>query len=207
MSCRTWFGISSEILKWFGFAHHPEPAEGQVQDDGSALRLFLFLLITFYFLLFTYLSLQRHRSFHSTYLDLGLEAQSVWNTNQGRFLRVSFGPNGEEISALSYHVSPIMVLLAPQYLLLAASEFFLNLFSAYNPQWQVKFHYTAAITPFIFVASIYGLALLLRLFEGLTFAAKVRPFRNFSYLYIFISNFHFSPLELRTQSLSFEPGL
>lgn len=48
-------------------------------------------------------------------------------------------------------------LLAPQYLLLAISEFFLNLFSAYNPQWQVKFHYTAAITPFIFIAAIYGL--------------------------------------------------
>lgn len=30
------------------------------------------------------------------------------------------------------------------------------MFSAYNPQWQVKFHYTALITPFVFIAAIAG---------------------------------------------------
>ncbi|MEK7610874.1 MAG: DUF2079 domain-containing protein [Patescibacteria group bacterium] len=77
--------------------------------------LILLILGAVYFLTFSALSVLKHRSFHSTYLDLGLEAQSVWNTSQGRPLRVSFGENGEEISALSYHVSPVVAFLAPLY--------------------------------------------------------------------------------------------
>lgn len=87
--------------------------------------LTLFILSAIYFLTFSTLSVLKHSSFHSTYLDLGLEAQSVWNTIQGRPLLVSFGENGEEVSALSYHVSPIVALLAPFYRLWPTVELLL----------------------------------------------------------------------------------
>lgn len=87
--------------------------------------LIILILCAFYFLTFSTLSILKHRSFHSTYLDLGLETQSVWNTAQGRPLLVSFGEKGEEISALSYHVSPIVALLAPLYRLWPTVELLL----------------------------------------------------------------------------------
>ncbi len=87
--------------------------------------IILLSLIAVYSFVFSSLSILKHRSFHSTYLDLGLEAQSVWNTEQGRYLKVSFGERGEEISALSYHVSPIVVLLAPLYKLWSSVELLL----------------------------------------------------------------------------------
>ena len=75
----------------------------------------VWFLFSFYFLLFSYLSITRHLSLHSTYLDLGLESQIVWNTSQGRFLETSFGQEGRLISALSFHVSPVSLLLSPFY--------------------------------------------------------------------------------------------
>ena len=78
-------------------------------------HLVLIFLIAFYNLIFVSLSLGRHLSLNSTYLDLGLESQAVWNTSQGRWFEVSFGANGSLVSALSYHVTPIIVLLAPFY--------------------------------------------------------------------------------------------
>ena len=73
------------------------------------------ILTAFYFLVFSSLSILKHLSFHSSYLDLGLESQIVWNTSQGRFLESSFGPAGQIVSALSFHVSPISALLVPFY--------------------------------------------------------------------------------------------
>lgn len=75
----------------------------------------LFLLITSYFILFTMFSLLRHESLNSSYLDLGLESQAIWNTSQGRFFETSFGNVGQIISALSYHMTPIIILVAPLY--------------------------------------------------------------------------------------------
>lgn len=79
------------------------------------LKGLIFFLFSFYFLLFSYLSITKHLSLHSTYLDLGLESQIVWNTSKGRFLETSFGHEGSLISALSFHVSPISALLSPFY--------------------------------------------------------------------------------------------
>jgi uncharacterized membrane protein len=47
-------------------------------------------------------------------------------------------------------------LMSPSLIFVSASEFFLNLYSSYNPQWQINFQYTAAITPFVLVSAIYG---------------------------------------------------
>src|SRR3990167_8103915 len=94
--------LVNKVDGWF--VKHPQFLKG--------LICFLF---GFYFLLFSYLSITKHLSLHSTYLDLGLESQIVWNTSQGRFLETSFGPQGSLISALSFHVSPISALLSPLY--------------------------------------------------------------------------------------------
>lgn len=77
--------------------------------------LVLIFLIVLYNLIFFGLSLSRHLSLNSTYLDLGLESQAVWNAAQGRWFETSFGPKGGVVSALSYHVTPIILFLAPLY--------------------------------------------------------------------------------------------
>lgn len=79
-------------------------------------RVFLLSAIIAYNLVFNFLSLKRHWSLNSSYLDLGLEAQAVWNTAHGRFFETSFGPQGQTLSALSYHLTPIILLLSPLYL-------------------------------------------------------------------------------------------
>lgn len=81
----------------------------------SKQSVILFVLIFAYFIVFSALSVLKHLSLHSSYLDLGLESQVIWNTSQGRIMETSFGPNGELISALSFHVSPVSILLTPLY--------------------------------------------------------------------------------------------
>jgi len=83
----------------------------------KAEYLILFAAVLGYFAIFCTLSILRHRSLNSSYLDLGLEAQTVWNTSQGRFFETSFGNNGEIISALSYHMTPAVLLFSPIYAL------------------------------------------------------------------------------------------
>lgn len=70
-----------------------------------------------YLFLFLSLSLLRHFSLHSTYLDLGLESQVIYNSAHGRFFETSFGEKGQLISAFSFHVSPISLLFVPIYLI------------------------------------------------------------------------------------------
>lgn len=77
--------------------------------------IWLFAAVFFYFAVFSFLSIRKHFSLHSTYLDLGLESQIIWNTAQGRVLETSFGPGGKPVSSLSFHISPISILLAPFY--------------------------------------------------------------------------------------------
>jgi uncharacterized membrane protein len=56
-------------------------------------------------------SLARHAAFNSKAYDLGLHAQVIWNTSQGRL----FASSIEVTNYLGDHVSPIIVLLAPLY--------------------------------------------------------------------------------------------
>ena len=48
--------------------------------------------------------------------DLGNMVQAVWNTTQGRVLENSHGATGEQMSRLGGHVDPLLVLLAPLWL-------------------------------------------------------------------------------------------
>ncbi|MCU0645814.1 MAG: DUF2079 domain-containing protein, partial [bacterium] len=51
-----------------------------------------------------------------------------------------------------------MSLLAPRILLIALPTFLLNMLSGWNTMHQIEYHYTATITPFIFLSAVQGLA-------------------------------------------------
>jgi hypothetical protein len=76
------------------------------------------------------LALQRHNTFNSNALDLGYHDQVIWNTLQGRPFRITLYRQDEQArfwvdvpldqirdpdSLLSYHVEPLLVLIAPIY--------------------------------------------------------------------------------------------
>lgn len=69
---------------------------------------------------FSALSLRRYDVFHATTFDLGIIAQVTWNTAHGRWFETSIdrATNTELIgSYLGNHVRPILLVLAPFYLL------------------------------------------------------------------------------------------
>lgn len=71
-------------------------------------------LILLFGLTFSWLALQHHRAFITSF-DLGVYNQVTWNTLQGRpFFYTS---TGQPLSHLSNHASPVMALVAPLYLL------------------------------------------------------------------------------------------
>ncbi|HEX9975222.1 MAG TPA: DUF2079 domain-containing protein [bacterium] len=51
-----------------------------------------------------------------------------------------------------------MSLLAPRILLIALPTFLLNMLSGWNSMHQIEYHYTATITPFIFLSAVQGMA-------------------------------------------------
>ncbi len=72
-------------------------------------------LILAYIGYFTWLAWLRHASFNSSGFDLGIYDQVAWNTLHGRFL--FYTTTGQPLSHLSNHASPIMLLVAPFYLI------------------------------------------------------------------------------------------
>ncbi len=92
--------------------------------------LLLIILMVADFSLLAGLALQRHNTFNSSALDLGYHDQVVWNTLQGRPYRITLYRQDETAryfvdvpldqirdpdSLLSYHVEPLLVLIAPIY--------------------------------------------------------------------------------------------
>jgi uncharacterized membrane protein len=69
-------------------------------------------LLVLYILLFSWLSIQQHRAFHTCALDLGQFDQAIWNTAHGRFFVNTLKPP----NTLGYHFSPLMALISPLYL-------------------------------------------------------------------------------------------
>ena len=78
-------------------------------------RVMLWSLILLYVLLFGLISVQRHRAFLTTAFDLGNFDQAIWNTLHGQPFRLT---NIEGVEThLAIHVSPILLAIAPLYLL------------------------------------------------------------------------------------------
>jgi len=87
------------------------------------------LLIAAFVIFFSALALTKHRAFQTHGFDLGNYDQTVWNTLHGRpLVCTNWPPFGE--SRLAFHVEPILLLIAPLYLIHAGSETLLVLQAA-----------------------------------------------------------------------------
>lgn len=75
-------------------------------------RRALWGLIASYAAFFSWLSIQRDRSFETGRFDLGNMVQAVWATAHGHPLRVT-SLQGDQISRLAAHADPILVVFAP----------------------------------------------------------------------------------------------
>lgn len=91
----------------------------------------LFIFISTYIFVFSWLSILRHNAFAS-FGDLANMDQTVWNTVNGRFF--SFINKGQYVSRFSVHSDIILALISPMYLiwsnvrlLVALESFFLGL--------------------------------------------------------------------------------
>lgn len=75
----------------------------------------LWVLIALYIMVFGAVTILKHQAFQTTAFDLGTMDQAIWNTSQGRILRVSIQP-GVSIR-LAGHVEPILLAISLFYLL------------------------------------------------------------------------------------------
>ncbi|MCL4297226.1 MAG: DUF2079 domain-containing protein [Anaerolineae bacterium] len=73
-----------------------------------------------YLVTFTWLAVLRHASFDSSGFDLGIYDQVVWNTLHGR--PFFYTTTGQPLLHLSNHASPILLLVAPFYLIHSGPE-------------------------------------------------------------------------------------
>lgn len=82
-------------------------------------RNWAIIYMAIYFLTYSFLSIWRHESFHSTILDLGNFEQILWNTAHGRLFELSTRP--WTTTYLGDHFSLILLLPAVIYKLLPAT--------------------------------------------------------------------------------------
>lgn len=82
---------------------------------------------------------------------------------------VQFLLSFENIKYLAKLILPVVGLccLSPEILIIATPTLLLNLLSNWHQMHQIEYHYTATITPFIFLAAIKGMANLTRWFVRL----------------------------------------
>jgi uncharacterized membrane protein len=66
-----------------------------------------------------------------------------------------------------------LAVLAPAYLLPALPAFVINIISNFSPQHSIYFQYTAAIIPFVFIATIFGLRRIMNWAQGAEARARV----------------------------------
>lgn len=85
-------------------------------------------LVLLYIATFTWLAILRHASFNSSGFDLGIYDQVVWNTLHGRIY--FYTTTGQPLLHLSNHADPILLLVAPFYLIYSGPEMLLFLQAA-----------------------------------------------------------------------------
>jgi len=85
----------------------------------------LWVLIASYIMVFGAVTILKHQAFQTTAFDLGTMDQAIWNTSQGRILRVTIQP-GVDIR-LAGHVEPIMLAISLFYLLYSDPQILLAL--------------------------------------------------------------------------------
>lgn len=85
---------------------------------NNFLFILLILAIICYIITFSYITILRHWTYYSAYLDLGWFEQALWSTIEGHFLYVSY----LDSSHFGTHNSPILFFLIPIYHILPYSE-------------------------------------------------------------------------------------
>ncbi len=93
---------------------------------SAVAALVVYLAVSLYIVLFSWLSILRHETFLSNAMDLGYTDQVLWNTIHGRFMRFSTLQNAlidlpldqmrRTDTLLAYHVEPILVPISLIYL-------------------------------------------------------------------------------------------
>jgi len=89
------------------------------------IEMFLWFFILAYIVYFSYLSIQRYLSLNSSYYDLGIMNQVVYNTAHGRFLEMTNQELIKNTSRLAIHFDPILALFAPFYKIYQGPEILL----------------------------------------------------------------------------------
>jgi len=90
--------------------------------DRSKLTMgFLIAAMALYALTFSALTIRRHQAFESSYFDLTIFDQAVWNTHHARILATSNVTQGAE-NLLAQHVQPILILISLLYFLHSGPE-------------------------------------------------------------------------------------
>jgi uncharacterized membrane protein len=85
-------------------------------------RKFLWLLVLLVAVVYSSLSILRHRHFNSSYLDLGVFDQAIWQYSRFHAPHVSVRSNLLTENILGDHFHPILILLAPLYWLTDSVE-------------------------------------------------------------------------------------
>ncbi|MBI5123649.1 DUF2079 domain-containing protein [Candidatus Roizmanbacteria bacterium] len=78
-------------------------------------EIVLWFFILAYIIYLSHLSIQRYLSLNSSYYDLGIMNQVVYNTARGRFLEMTNQALDKNVSRLATHFDPILAFLAPFY--------------------------------------------------------------------------------------------
>ena len=77
----------------------------------------MWILVSAYAIFFSAASIQKHLAFQSTDFDLGNLSQVVWNTLHGRPFLLTNPEGTQPEMSLGIHVWPILLLIAPLYLI------------------------------------------------------------------------------------------
>lgn len=80
------------------------------------------VLTSLYFIYFSFLSLLRHWSFDTYYYDLGIMHQVIFNTAHGLFFQMTNPTGTQQISRLSIHFDPLMLIFVPIYWIFPKAE-------------------------------------------------------------------------------------
>lgn len=136
---------------------------GKKVKEGIALTFISFAI--FYFLIFQIIpNFRGHEHFALSYYEETLSSPLTSSLNlifeEGRRKYIDM-----LLSPLGY-----LSLLYPLYLIFALPDLAINILSKNENLHQIYYHYTAVITPFVFISAIYGARTLNKFFPKISFA-------------------------------------
>ena len=119
----------------------------------------------------------------SYYSDFGTSPTKIIHNiifSPAKTISTAFSPNRLQYYANLFAPLGFLSLLSPPTLVFALPDLVLNILSNNSQLHQIYFHYTATITPFLFIAAMYGIKNIKQFFKKI-------PLSFFSY-YIFLAS-------------------